>query len=143
MCAADRLEPSVREYYQSCSPALIRVLGYVKAADILISMNEVSLDKFEKTLKPGGVLVINSSLCSEGRRFRDDVRVIRVPASEIANSMNNPRGTNIVMLGAAVRASGQFDCAEFRNSVDSFFAKKGKNNPLNARCFDEGAKLAG
>ncbi len=29
MCAADRLEPSVREYYQSCSPALIRVLGYV------------------------------------------------------------------------------------------------------------------
>lgn len=115
---------------------------YVKAPDILISLNEVSLDKFEKTVKPGGVLVINSSLCSPNRRFREDIRVIRVPANEIANQVGNPRGVNIAMLGAAVAASGAFDCLEFKSSIDGFFAKKGKSNPLNAVCFDEGSKCA-
>ena len=113
---------------------------YVKAPDILISMNEVSLDKFENMVKQGGVLVVNSSLCSADREFRSDIRVIRVPANDIANQVGNSRGVNIAMLGAAVAASDAFNCEEFKKSIDNFFAKKGKKNPLNAVCFDEGSK---
>ncbi len=112
---------------------------YAKHPDLLISMNEVSLDKFEKMLKPGGVLVVNSSLCGADRKFRDDIRVIKVPASEIANSQNNPKGTNIVMLGAAVAATGLFELETFTAAIDEFFARKGKTNPKNALCCREGA----
>ena len=37
---------------------------YVKAPDVLICLNEVSIGKFMDTMKPGAILVVNSSLCS-------------------------------------------------------------------------------
>lgn len=115
---------------------------YVKAADILICLNEVSIGKFESSLKPGGLLVVNSSLCSPDYEFREDINVVRVPASDIANRMGNPRGTNIAALGAAVKASGLFDCRQFKTYINGFFAQKGKINPKNELCFDEGAGYA-
>ena len=114
---------------------------YAKHPDVLISMNEVSLDKFESSVKPGGLLVVNSSLCGE-RSFRGDIKVLRVPASEIAGRLENPKGTNIVMLGAAVKGSGLFGDEFFVSAIDRFFAAKGKTNPQNALCYKEGAACA-
>lgn len=115
---------------------------YAKHPDIVICMNEVSIDKFEKTIKPGGWLIVNSSLCSADRGFREDIHVVKVPANEIANAHKNPRGTNIVMLGAAVQASGLFELDYFIKAIDEFFARKGKTNPQNALCCREGAACA-
>lgn len=64
---------------------------------------------------------------------------MKVPANEIANSYSNPRGINIVMLGAAVKASGLFEQETFVAAIDEFFARKGKTNPKNALCCREGA----
>ena len=113
---------------------------YVKAPDILICLNEVSIAKFMNCMKPGAVLVVNSSLCSPDYKFRDDVSVIRVPASDIANNRGNPRGLNIAALGAAVAASGIFECEAFKEYIDKFFALKGKINPKNGMCFEAGVK---
>lgn len=113
---------------------------YVKAPDVLICLNEVSIGKFMGTMKPGSILVVNSSLCSPDYAFRDDIRVVRVPASDIANELGNPRGLNIAALGAAVAASGMFDCEAFKGYIDKFFARKGKVNPKNGMCFDAGVK---
>ena len=96
--------------------------------------------KFMDTMKPGAILVVNSSLCSPDYAFRDDIRVVRVPASDIANELGNPRGLNIAALGAAVAASGMFDCEAFKGYIDKFFARKGKVNPKNGMCFDAGVK---
>lgn len=115
---------------------------YVKKPDILICLNEVSIAKFMNTMKSGSILVVNSSLCSPDYQFRDDIRVVRVPASDIANELGNPRGMNIAALGAAIAASGLFPCEDFKHYIDSFFAQKGKTNPKNALCFDAGAKYA-
>lgn len=115
---------------------------YVKKPDILICLNEVSIAKFMNTMKSGAILVVNSSLCSPDYKFRDDIRVVRVPASDIANELGNPRGMNIAALGAAVAASGLFPAEDFKRYIDSFFAQKGKTNPKNALCFDAGAKYA-
>lgn len=115
---------------------------YAKHPDIVICMNEVSIDKFEKTIKPGGWLIVNSSLCSADRGFREDIHVVKVPTNEIANAHKNPRGTNIVMLGAAVQASGLFELDYFIKAIDEFFARKGKTNPQNALCCREGAACA-
>ncbi len=113
---------------------------YVKAPDVLICLNEVSIGKFMDTMKPGSILVVNSSLCSPDYAFRDDIQVVRVPASDIANELGNPRGLNIAALGAAVAASGMFDCEDFKGYIDKFFARKGKVNPQNGMCFDAGVK---
>lgn len=113
---------------------------YAKHLDILVSMNDVAIDKFEPAMKPGSVLVVNSSLLDETRVFRDDIRVVKVPATKIASDLGNPRGTNIVMLGALCKETKLFEEDFMKHSIDEYFAKKGKVNPKNSLCFDEGVK---
>ena len=115
---------------------------YCLEPDIVYTLNEAAIDKYESVLKPGGVLLVNSSLVSDERTYRYDIRVIKVPATDIATELNNPHGTNIVMLGALACASELYDEAYMRGAVDHYFGKKGKVNPKNALCFDRGADEA-
>ena len=71
----------------------------VDAADVVIAMNLPSLDKFESVVKPGGVLVINSSII-ERKSVRDDITVVYCDAMGIAESVGNPKGANVAILGA-------------------------------------------
>jgi len=71
----------------------------------LVVMNRASLDKFEAAVKPGGFLVINSSLVDRDCG-RNDLKVIRVPANKIAEEAGTPQSTNMVALGAYVEGKG-------------------------------------
>ncbi|AKL96932.1 2-oxoglutarate ferredoxin oxidoreductase subunit gamma [Clostridium aceticum] len=68
-------------------------------ATAVIAMNLPSLVKFEKNLRTGGKLLINSSLI-EKKAEREDVEAYYIPANEIANEIGNLRVANMVMLGA-------------------------------------------
>jgi 2-oxoglutarate ferredoxin oxidoreductase subunit gamma len=93
----------------------------IQSPRAVVAMNLPSLDKFEPTLRPGGVLLINSSLIARDAR-RDDVTVIRVPANEIANELGNPRAANMVILGAYVGATGAVSLREVERVVQESFA---------------------
>jgi 2-oxoglutarate ferredoxin oxidoreductase subunit gamma len=71
----------------------------IRSPRAVVAMNLPSLEKFEPDLREGGLLLINSSLISRGPE-RDDVTVVEVPANEIATELGNPRGANMVALGA-------------------------------------------
>ncbi len=75
----------------------------VNNADVLIAMNLPSLDKFEHTVKPGGLIVVNSSIV-ERKVERDDVKVVYCDANHIAESVKNPKGANVAILGAMMGA---------------------------------------
>ena len=115
---------------------------YCLEPDILYTLSESAIDTFEERLKPGGVLLVNSSIVSEDRKYREDIKVIKVPATDIANEAQNARGTNIVMLGAMAAASDLYDVDHVRAGMDNYFGKKGKNNPKNDICFNRGAEEA-
>lgn len=68
---------------------------------VVVAMNLPSLDKFESMVKPGGVLIINSSLINRTCE-RDDITVIEVPANEIANELGNGKVANMVILGTLI-----------------------------------------
>jgi len=70
----------------------------VETADALIVMNQASYEKFRDRLRPGGLLLLNSSLIDH--EAHEDAIVVRVDASAIANEMGNVRVANTVMLGA-------------------------------------------
>ena len=115
---------------------------YCLEPDIVYTLNDKAIDTYQDRLKPGGVLLVNSSLAHKDRVYRDDVTVVKVPATDIAMELNNPRGTNIVMLGALAAASPLYDVDKMRAAIDHYFGKKGKNNPKNALCFNAGAEEA-
>ncbi len=71
----------------------------VRYPSAVIAMNLPSLDKYESLVKPGGVLLINSSMVDRVPT-RKDIRVAQVPGNDIAEKLGDKRLTNMVMVGA-------------------------------------------
>jgi 2-oxoisovalerate ferredoxin oxidoreductase beta subunit len=71
----------------------------------VIAFNQPSVDKFGSLVAPGGLLLVNASLAKElpGRK---DIKIVEVHAYETAESVGNPKGANMVMLGAYIELSG-------------------------------------
>lgn len=75
------------------------VIGMPSSA---IIMNSPSLMKFEQQLKPGGLLLLNSSMVDPTDVSRGEVEVLPVPLNEIASQLGNAQLANMVALGAYV-----------------------------------------
>lgn len=77
----------------------------VSETDVLIAMNRPSLEKFQPEVRRGGLILYNNSLIS-GVTLREDVQVVPVPATELADNLGNSKVANVVMLGAYLALSG-------------------------------------
>jgi len=64
----------------------------------LVAMNRASLDKFEDAVQSLGFLVINSSLI-EREAKRSDLRIVRIPANQIAEEAGALQVANMAALG--------------------------------------------
>jgi 2-oxoglutarate ferredoxin oxidoreductase subunit gamma len=69
--------------------------------NMLLIMNNASLNKFESLLKPAGTLVMNSSLIKTSSS-RSDINTVSIKATEIAEEVGNSQVANMVMLGALI-----------------------------------------
>ncbi len=65
----------------------------------VVAMNRPSLEKFQEVVRPGGLVVYNSSLVDSGPA-RADVLALAVPANDIASELGDVRVANMVALGA-------------------------------------------
>lgn len=71
----------------------------VNRPDIAVVLNQPSYDKYEKLVKPGGLLVVNSSLV-DVHPSRDDIDVVQIPANAIAEEWGTAKMMNMAALGA-------------------------------------------
>jgi 2-oxoglutarate ferredoxin oxidoreductase subunit gamma len=111
---------------------------FVKDIDVLVAMNIPSLDKFEATVRPGGLIVANESMCS-AYDFKKESRVFFVPATSIAGQLENTRGANIVMLGALAGVWNDIPSQAVKIGLRLFFEeKRAKYDSKNDACFDRG-----
>jgi 2-oxoisovalerate ferredoxin oxidoreductase beta subunit len=67
--------------------------------DVLVAMNEFSLRKFAHEVAKDGVILYNDAKLPADFSA-PDIRVIAIPASEIADKLGSTKATNIVMMGA-------------------------------------------
>ncbi len=79
----------------------------VSVPDSAIIMNLPSLIKFEERLKAKGNLFLNSSLIKKETK-RKDIKVIKIPATEIATKLGNKQVANMVMLGVYFKQKKMF-----------------------------------
>ena len=107
----------------------------------LVAMNRPSLDKFEKTVQPGGKIFVNSSIIDR-KVERTDVEAYYIDCSAVALELGNPKVANIVMLGAYLAATGCVDPESVINALQhKLGAKKAHLIPLNREALAAGAKL--
>ena len=112
----------------------------VERPRVAMVMNLPSLEKYEGMVKPGGLLLVNTSLISRDVQ-RSDLRVVKVPANEIANRLGNPRAANMVALGAYLGATRAVSLAAVEGLVRETFAGKAKVIDSNLAALQEGYAL--
>lgn len=71
----------------------------VAQPDMVIVLNQPSYDKYVSRVKPGGILVVNSSIV-EAHDLRADIATVLVPANEIAEAQGTEKMLNMAAIGA-------------------------------------------
>ncbi len=113
----------------------------VSTPDTAIVLNEPSLAKFEPTVKPGGLLIINSSLVNS-KATRKDIKVLYVPCNEIANELGNAKAMNMVALGAFAGATGAMSVDAIARALPKVYKKlKPEVIELNVKALKRGAEF--
>ncbi|MBU0508051.1 2-oxoacid:acceptor oxidoreductase family protein [bacterium] len=72
--------------------------------DVLVAMNDPSLDSFENSVVKGGLIIVNSSIISRKVR-RKDVVALYIPLTDIAAEHGITAAANMVLLGAYLEYS--------------------------------------
>ena len=97
-----------------------------QAPDLVLAMNTPSFKKFVSIVKPGGTILVNADMMTEDTNVRDDINVVSIHCNQIADEVKNPKGANIVMIGAIIKILGDFSHDEGVDGMNDMFRKKGK-----------------
>lgn len=111
--------------------------------DSLIIMNKASLSKFAPRLKPGGLLVMNSSLIDGEPELADDTQILAVPADELAVELGSAKSANMVALGAYLQRRGIFGPDQMAQCLADVLARRYHQTlPVNTKALHAGAEFA-
>ena len=111
---------------------------YLKLYDTAILLNQQSMDKFEETVKPGGVLIYEPNGIHQ-HPTRTDINIYQIEGNKISTEMGNKKIFNMVVLGAYLKVK---PIVELENVIEGL--KKSLPNryhhliPLNEQAITKG-----
>jgi len=114
----------------------------VTEATCVMAMNLPSLEKFEARVKPGGLLLINSSLIPVHSN-RQDVRAFEIPVNDIANAQGSLKVANVVMLGAYLALADVVNEGTLVGVIEEMLGKTKRHLlDINMKALHEGMAFA-
>jgi 2-oxoisovalerate ferredoxin oxidoreductase beta subunit len=105
---------------------------------VLIAFNAPSLDKFGETVKPGGIILYDSSVIKRVPELDPSVRVFASPLTEIALELGKPVVKNVIALGAFQAITGMFPEDTFRTALRQGLKPDPAIQELNQEAFTRG-----
>ena len=107
-----------------------------------IVMNIPSMEVYEPAVRPGGTLIVNSSLVDQ-ISDREDITVVYVPATQMAAEMGATRVANMILLGAWSIATGVLTTSQLAKTVvDHLPPEKQRFVQVNRKALRLGAAVA-
>ena len=104
----------------------------VEHPELLVVMNQAACGKHLHTVRPGGLALVDATVRVDPAEIPEGVRVVQIPAIDIAAAAGVPKAANVAMLGGliALEALGipQHALVE---ALERSFAKKPALIPLN------------
>jgi len=115
----------------------------VRRPSSAIVLNIPSMEAFEPAVKPGGVLVVNESLIPQ-RSERDDIDVIYISATNMAEELGNIRLANVICLAALVKATSIVSLEAIKQALEDHLPERHRKLlGMNYEAMDKGAALVG
>jgi 2-oxoisovalerate ferredoxin oxidoreductase beta subunit len=110
---------------------------------VLVAFNAPSLAKFGPTVRPGGVVIYDSSVIGAvPDTLADGVRVVGVPFTDVAKDLGAPVVKNVVALGALQGVTQLFPRETFLAAIRAAVGNKSDLAAVNEQAFARGADLA-
>jgi 2-oxoglutarate ferredoxin oxidoreductase subunit gamma len=107
-----------------------------------IIMNQPSLDKFEKGIKPGGLLIYEKSSIINPPT-REDIEVLSVPAFEEAQKLQKKQVANMIMLGAYLERRPVVKIENILNALKKVLPERHHHLiPVNEQALELGKEFA-
>ena len=98
-----------------------------QSPNIVVCMNQPSVNKFESWVEKGGFLIYNKSLVNNPPK-RDDIKVFSVDANRLALELGDVRFANMVVLGALLGITDLYPFENLLKAIEKFFGQKGRYN---------------
>ena len=89
---------------------------------VLIAMNQPSLDKFEDEVAEGGMIFVDSSLIARKVK-RNDVKAFYVDATHMADVSGKKNLANMIMLGTVLRETELFSLETIKETIEKSLPK--------------------
>ncbi|MCQ2977077.1 MAG: 2-oxoacid:acceptor oxidoreductase family protein [archaeon] len=141
--------PEQRGGTSNCSVTIAgKTIGspVVEECDVLIAMNKPSLEKYSIDVCENGIILYDSragDYNADNLDVKDGVKIIPIPARDIATEIGNARAMNTAILGALMelgKDSPILSSDAFRNGIKHTFAAKPKLIDINIEVLEAGAK---
>ncbi len=112
----------------------------ISEPDVLIAMNLPSFEKFEPTVKAGGIVIADSSLI-ETKSTRTDIDVYYIPATALASDMGKQSLANMIILGKLLKVMGEFNEENIKTVLSKVIPpKKADMLEINMKAMQIGAE---
>jgi 2-oxoisovalerate ferredoxin oxidoreductase beta subunit len=108
----------------------------VSDPSVLIAMNRPSLEKFEQDVKNGGLILYDSSLI-DIEPTRNDIEILAIPATKMADKLGNTRIANMVVFGAYMGYTGLMSKETLYESLKTAIKQK-RFLDINVKAIDAG-----
>ncbi|MBI4832830.1 MAG: 2-oxoacid:acceptor oxidoreductase family protein [Candidatus Lindowbacteria bacterium] len=109
----------------------------------VIVMNGPSLVKFQPRVRPGGFMLVNTSLVDAAQVNRTDIDTLLLPANDIALELGNGKIANMVALGGYVERTQVVSLESIKKTLPKAIAERyHKTLPINIKAIETGAQLA-
>ena len=95
----------------------------VSNPDVLVAMNLPSLDKFEATVAPGGMIFADSTLI-ERKVERTDLKVFYIPATQLASENGMATLANMIIVGKILKELGEYDEEKITDALKKVISAK-------------------
>ena len=95
----------------------------VSKPDVWVAMNLPSLDRFENSVKSGGMIFADSSLIDRKVK-RDDVTVYYIPATGLASENDIPTLANMIIAGKMMKVFDEFDENMVETTLKKIISKR-------------------
>jgi len=110
--------------------------------DTAIILNQQSMDKFEKTVKPGGILIYDPHGITH-KPTRTDIQIFTVKAVDAAAEMGNSKSFNMIVLGAFLKVKPIVDLDGVLKGLRKSLPERHHNLiPMNEAALQKGMNIA-
>jgi 2-oxoglutarate ferredoxin oxidoreductase subunit gamma len=109
--------------------------------DTAIILNQQSMDKFEKSVKPGGVLIYDPNGIIHPP-VRTDIQIYKVEGTRTAVEMGNPKVFNMIVVGSFLKVKPVVSLANVEKGLEkSLPLRYHKLIPLNQEDIRKGQEF--